>query len=356
MKGSDQLDEVSRSRVQQVVGGMAFLVVAAALAGFAACAKPASAQTLPTVTIGKAVDTIPFTAVDVAEAQGYFKQNGVKVQEELVNGSSAASAAMLGGSLQFTCEAANPLMLARSHGVPIMAVAAFDDGVGLQVLVSNKWLEKHPVPANATFKQKMADLNGAILGEVGTTEQSFFGILRSWAGLPPSTGYKVEKIDSLAAVALAIQRGIVDISIQSPPHSFELTQKGFVKDFADHTNVEQFNNVAYDILTTTSSYADANPEIVKSVATAVAQALDFIRAHPEEVLALEQAHFSKLDKAVLQQSLAFIPFSKHGMQSQKGWDSAVALAQQTGLIKGVASAPEGVYWTNKYIDQSKLHP
>ena len=136
---------------------------------------------LQTVKIGKAVDTIPFTAVDVAQAEGYFKKNGVAVEEELVNGSSAASAAMLGGSLQFTCEAANPLMLARSHGVPIMSVAAFDDGVALQVLVSTKWLEKHPLAANATFKEKMADLNGAILVEVGTTEHSFFVILRSGA-------------------------------------------------------------------------------------------------------------------------------------------------------------------------------
>jgi NitT/TauT family transport system substrate-binding protein len=306
------------------------------------------------VTIGKAVDTIPFTVIDVAQAQGYFERNGVKVEVQLVHGSSAANAAMLGGSLQFTCEAANPLMLARSHGVPIISVDALDDGVTLQLLVSAKWLAKHPVPANATFNEKMADLNGAILGEVGTTEQSFFGILRSWAGLPPTTGYKVEKIDSLAAVALALQKGIVDVSIQSPPHSFELTQKGDVEDFADRRNVERFNNVAYDILTTTSSYAEAHPEIVTRVATAIAQALNFMRTHPDEVLVLEQKHFSQLSKSVLQQSVAFTPFAKDGMQSQKGWENAVTLAQQTGLIKDVTSAPEGVYWTNKYIDRSKL--
>lgn len=356
MSGNERTDEIGFGRLQAIAGSAAVLVSALALAGIVSWTKPASAQTLPSVTIGKAVDTIPFTVVDVAQAQGYFKQNGVTVEEELVHGSSAANAAMVGGSLQFTCEAANPLMLARSHGVPIISIDSLDDGVGLQVLVSKKWLEKHPVPANATFEQKMADLNGAILGEVGTTEQSFFGILRSWAGLPPSTGYKVEKIDSLAAVALAVQKGIVDISIQSPPHSFELTDKGYVEDFADHRNVKGFNNVAYDILTTTTSYAEAHPEIVRSVATAIGQALNFMRTHPDEVLALEQKHFAKLDKSVLQQSLAFISFSKDGMQSQKGWDSAVALAQQTGLIKGVASAPEGVYWTNKYIDQSKLHP
>ena len=125
--------------------GVSLLASSLALASFGSWAEPVSAQTLPTVTIGKAVDTIPFTVVDVALAEGYFTQNGVDVKEELVQGSSAANAAMVGGSLQFACEAADPLMLARSHGVPIMAVDALDDGVTLQLVVSNQWLAKHPI-------------------------------------------------------------------------------------------------------------------------------------------------------------------------------------------------------------------
>ena len=81
-----------------------------------------------------------------------------------------------------------------------------------------------------------------------------------------------------------------------------------------------------------------------------------MRDHPDQTLVIEQKHFPKLSKSVLQQSLQFIPFAKDGMQSQKGWDSAVALAQQTGLIQGVTSAPEGVYWTNKYIDSVQAWP
>ena len=79
-----------------------------------------------------------------------------------------------------------------------------------------------------------------------------------------------------------------------------------------------------------------------------------MRNHPDETLAIEQKHFPNLSKTVLQQSLQFIPFARDGMQSQKGWDSAVALAQQTGLIQGVTGASEGVYWTNKYIGSSRL--
>lgn len=327
---------------------------ALALTAMVAWLSSAFAQTLPTVTIGKAVDTIPFTVVDVGIEKGFFKKNGVEVKEVLVEGSSAASAAMVGGSLQFACEAAVPLMLARSHGVPIVAVAALDNAVTLQVLASKQWLSKHPMPPNATFEQKMKNLNGSILAKVGTTDQAFYGLLRSWAGLPKTEGYRVEGLDSLNAIAVAMQRGLVDVTVQSPPHSVELSQQGMATNFVDRTDVKQFNDVAYDLLTTTSAYAKAHPDIVKSVATAIAESLNFMRAHPEETLAIEQKHFPKLSKSVLEESLKFIPFAKDGMQSQKGWDAAVALAQQTGFVSGVKSAPEGEYWTNQYIDRSKL--
>jgi ABC-type nitrate/sulfonate/bicarbonate transport system substrate-binding protein len=261
---------------------------------------------------------------------------------------------MLGGSMQFTCEAAVPLMLARAHGVPIVAVDALDNGVTLQVLASKQWLSKHPIPPNPTLKQKMADLDGAILAKVGTTDQAFYGLLRGWAGLPKYEGYRVEGLNSLAGVAVGIQRGIVDVTVQSPPQSVELAQQGFAENFVDRKDVEQFNNVAYDLLTTTTAYAKQHPHTTRAVATAIAQALNFMRAHPDETLAIEQKHFPKLDKVVLQRSVAFIPFAKDGMQSKTGWDNAVKLAQETGFVKGVKAAPEGDYWTNEYIDQSKL--
>src|SRR5487761_131412 len=172
------------------------MIAGLALAPNAAHAAPQGARPLQTVTIGKAVDTIPFTVVDVGQAEGFFKKNGSAVKEVLLQGSSAANAAMVGGSLQFSCEAANPLMLARLHGVPIMAIDALDTSVGLQLIVSNKWLSKHPIAANAPFKKKMADLNGSVFGSVSTTDQTFCRLLRKWAGLPEGSGYSAEQIGS----------------------------------------------------------------------------------------------------------------------------------------------------------------
>jgi ABC-type nitrate/sulfonate/bicarbonate transport system substrate-binding protein len=217
-----------------------------------------------------------------------------------------------------------------------------------------QWLAKHPIPADATFEQKMADLNDSTFASISTTDQSFFEILRSWAGLPKQTGYRRENLGSEAADVIAMQKGIVDAAFHSPPASIEMVEQGYAKLLVDRRDVPGFNNIAYDLLTTTSTYAEQHPEITMAVATAIAEALNFMRDHRDETLAIEQKHFQKLDKVVLQKSLEFVSFAKDGMQSQKAWDSAVALAQQTGSIQGITEAPEGVYWTNKYIDASKL--
>lgn len=324
----------------------------AAQASATATAAPSAA--LPTVVIGKAVDTIPFTVVDVAIAQHFFEKNGVNVKVELVRGSSAANAAMVGGSLQFACEAANPLMLARQAGVPLIAIDAIDRGVTLQLVVSTKWLQAHPVAAGASLKTKMAALDGAVFGEVSTTDLSYFHLLRGQAGLPIDTGYRVEQIGTQAAIALAIQKGLIDVTMQSPPSSMKLVDGGFAQILIDRNDVGNWDNTAYDIMVTTSTYAKAHPDTTKAVAMAVAEGLNFMRAHPNQTLAIEKAHFASLSSSVLEKSLKFIPFAPNGLQSQASWDNAVNLAQGTGVIKGVTSAPEGAYWTNEYIDVAKL--
>lgn len=352
MDGYSRKDGTSAARSRRVAAEFAAFTFG--VAGLFIFLHSASAETVPTVTIGKAVDTIPFTVVEVAIERDFFKNNGVNVKQVLVQGSSAANAAMIGGSLQFACEAAVPLMLARSHGVPIMAVDALDSGVTLQFIAAKKWLAKHPLPPNADLKQKMTALNGSVLGAVGTTDPAFYGLVRGWADLPKREGYRTETLTSQAAVAIAMQRGLIDVSVQSPPHSEELVALGDGVLFVDRKDVARFNNVAYDILTTTTDYAQKNPDVVKKVATSIAQALDFMRSHPDETLAIEQKHFPKLDKAVLQKSLQDIPFAQHGLQSQEAWDSAVKLGNETGFLKGVTAAPGGDFWTNKYIDRSKL--
>ena len=260
---------------------------------------------------------------------------------------------MVGGSLQVSCEAAAPLMLARSHGVPIMAVDALDDGVTLQLIVSLKWLAEHPLAADVTFEQTVADLNGSIFAEVGTTEQAFFGLLRGWAGLPKLEGYRLVQIESQAAIAIAIQRGIVGVQLESPPISMELMEQGHAKVFVDRKDVPQFNNVAYDTLTTTSAYAQEHPQITRGVATAIAQALNFIHNQPFAGDRAEAFPEPQQDRFAAE-SAVHTRSPRTACRSRRVGTAPSGLSAADRIDPECKERSRGRVWTNKYIDGSKL--
>src|SRR5689334_22744082 len=86
-----------------------------------ACCASDESGGLRTVIIGKAVDTIGFSTVDVASAMGYFKDAGVNVATKLLQGSSQTNAALQGGSIQFATLSSTALLLAASQGVRLQA-------------------------------------------------------------------------------------------------------------------------------------------------------------------------------------------------------------------------------------------
>ena len=125
---------------------------------------PAGGST--SVTIGKAVDTIGFTTVDVAKAEGYFAKAGLNVNEDLLSGSSTAFAALESGSVNFACASSTALISAKTKGLPLEAVASLDYGVSLQLLVSDNWIKAHHMSPGQPLGTVMREMVGAKLGVI----------------------------------------------------------------------------------------------------------------------------------------------------------------------------------------------
>ncbi len=164
---------------------MAAALVAVATAASTSCASNESGG-LPTVIIGKAVDTIGFSTVDVAQAMGYFKDAGVNVQTKLLQGSSQTNAALQGGSIQFATLSSTALLLAASHGVKLQAVTSLDYGVSVQVVVNNSWAQSHHIDASQPLKQRMQGLAGAKDAAISSTGESVLALMLNRNGVPPS--------------------------------------------------------------------------------------------------------------------------------------------------------------------------
>jgi ABC-type nitrate/sulfonate/bicarbonate transport system substrate-binding protein len=323
--------------------GCAALAAVLAACGSAGPAPSASGGGPPAggstgVTIGKAVDTIGFTTVDVAKAEGYFAKAGLNVNEDLLSGSSTAFAALESGSVNFACASSTALISAKTKGLPLEAVASLDYGVSLQLLVSDNWIKAHHMSPNQPLGTVMREMVGAKLGVISTTDLTYDHYMEQQAGVSTSA-FTYINMDSL-----------------SPPSTYYAQSQGNAQVIATLHEVPELANMAYDILVVDSAWAKTHQSEVEAVAKAMAEADNVMSGSPQAVLDTEKTHYPTMTTSILLDSLHNVTFTKNGEFTPAMWQEALKEYNQTstaGPANVNVSASSGV-WTNQYIQQSKL--
>lgn len=351
-----------RRKVSVIIGVMVASVVTVGCASTAQSStgastgpSPSSNQHLTDVTIGKAVDTIGFTTVDVAQAKGYFAKEGVNAKEEILGGSSTAFAALRSGSVHFVTASSTALLNARAKGVPLEAVASLDYGVSLQLLVSDTWVKAHNLSASQPLSTVMKGMVGAKLGEISTTDLAYDHYLEQAAGVNPNK-FTYIQLKTQAAALAALQHGAIDAFLLSPPSTYYAQSQGGAQIIATLHSVPALANMAYDILVVDSAWAKSHAALVKSVATAMAMADNVMKQDPQAVLDVEKQHYPTMSSQVLLSSLKYVTFTKDGQFSTQMWQDALMQAQKTGLnnTAGINVSQNAGVWTNQYIKASEL--
>jgi NitT/TauT family transport system substrate-binding protein len=314
---------------------------------------PAGGST--SVTIGKAVDTIGFTTVDVAKAEGYFTKAGLNVNEDLLSGSSTAFAALESGSVNFVCASSTALISAKNKGLPLEAVASLDYGVSLQLLVSDSWIKAHHMSPNQPLDTVMREMVGAKLGVISTTDLTYDHYMEQQAGVS-SSKFTYINMDSQSAAISAVKYGEIDAFLLSPPSTYYAQSQGNAEVIASLHEVPELANMAYDILVVDTDWAKTHQSEVKAVATAMAEADNIMQSSPQAILSTEKTHYPTMTTSILLDSLHNVTFSKNGEFTPAMWQESLKEYNQTstdGPAKVSVAASSGV-WTNQYIQPSQL--
>jgi NitT/TauT family transport system substrate-binding protein len=309
------------------------------------------------VTIGKAVDTVGFTTVDVAQQKGYFAARGVSAQQELLGGSSTAFAALQSGSVQFVTASSTALLSARTKRVPLQAVTSLDYGVSLQLAASRSWIAAHHLSAHQPLKSVMRGLTGATLGVVSTTDLAYYHYLMRQAGVSQDQ-FRTIMIKTQSAALAAVQHGQVDAILLSPPNSYFAQAQGQAEIIASLHSVPTLRNMTYDVLVVSSRFAKARPDVVRKVATALAQADNTMARDPGSVLDVERAHYPRMGDDVLLESLKYVTFAPDGKMTTRGWQDVRKAAEGSGVpdTASVNLDENQGTWSNDYIATDALQP
>lgn len=310
-------------------------------------------KALVPATIALAVNVLDLAPVGVAQKEGFFKKEGINATVEVVQGSSVADSALAAGTVQFSGVSSTAAVLADAKGLPLESVVSCNIGNTIQIFVSKKWLASHPVSASATTQEKLASLKGATVGELSSSDVAVYKLAAKDGGYSYSQFHTIS-FTGQAAAAAALKNGLIDTFAASPPATAQLAAEGLGSVLIGVSSLPLGASQEYDIVLASRTYAQAHPDVVKGVATAIAMADNFLTDHPNQAVPVLVSLFPGFTASELKTSLAETVFSKNGLVTQSNWNDAIQWNVETGAIPSGSTAKEGVVWTNQYIDTAAL--
>jgi NitT/TauT family transport system substrate-binding protein len=314
---------------------------------------------MPTVTFGNSVANIDTSAIQIAQQMGYFKDECLNVKITTLGGSAVANSALQSGSIQFTEEQPLSIYTARQKGLDLLAVAGLDTGYNLYLELGKGVapdLKAYPASSLSQILTTAKSLKIGVQGSGTTTAPALLNIFAQESNVPKLTPTSFQSTSSEAA---ALEHGDVDGVFSGPPTSLEAVQTSgarVVLATAKLTGpLSILASAQYAVVTTTSSYAQSNPDIVKRVDAAIAKINNYFIANPSAAAAaVAKAEFPAVNPQVIETAMAAYKWNAGATMTATGWKDDMNLANTYADALGftgrpVTQAVVNESWTNKYL-------
>ncbi len=305
-----------------------FLQTTAAVAGAAVIGAPyvARAQGGDTVNVGHLVG-ICMSPLFYAQAQGYFKDEGINAQLKFMPNPGDALTALNSGAMDIIHTPFTNSFVAAGQGAPVRIIAG--SGAGGLFLIAQK----------ETGLKSMAEL-AAAKGKglkIGTIRFNTFE-LTLYRGLTQAgvaySDYNIIWFNDTLSMAAAFEAKAVDLATHVEPFATRMVdQLGGVPLYS---SLDAWGPHGPDCVTnTTAKYLEGKPDLLRRYIKALLRADAAIKADvPKAVEVLDAAKFYRVDKATLAAALPRqmpqVDVTKGGA---KGMEIALADMMQLGYIK-----------------------
>ncbi|OYW76051.1 MAG: hypothetical protein B7Z37_10590 [Verrucomicrobia bacterium 12-59-8] len=268
----------------------------------------------------------------LADAKGYFKDEGLDVKLEWIKSPSDQTTALSGGAVQFIHNPFTNTFQADANGSNLKIIAGSGEG-GLVCIVQPS--------VGITSLAELKNKKGLKVGSqrVNTLEMAFYRMLEA-NGLSYSDFQMVYFPDHFSMLA-AFQNKDVDLVTHVEPYATMLIQKNGGIPIGTSLDADVWGKGSPDcVISVNGDFLTKYPVTVEKYLRAVLKADAFIKAHKEEAITLlDEKKYYKVDKATLTDAL---PRQMPGVDLRAGvkaMDMAISDMVKLGYIK---SKPENV--------------
>jgi len=249
-------------------------LTAVVLGAFALSPTQAMAQTK--VKIGSSVKAIFSLPLYVAEANGYFKEEGLEVETIFFTSGPAATSAMLGGSVDFISSAFENTLKLAQQGQPVLNILT------MQADFSGALVARKAVAEKLGRTPTVADMKGLRIGTLqrGGFADSAARYLLLDSGLNPDKDVQLIPIRGFDKHLAAGKANEIDASLMVEPWQTIAVHE--VGDWQMVTNItvgegpKVFHDIGYITLQVSPQYLSKNRPVAEKVVRALVKAQRFI--------------------------------------------------------------------------------
>jgi ABC-type nitrate/sulfonate/bicarbonate transport system substrate-binding protein len=316
----------------------------------------ATGQGLVKVSFAQAQDLLSFAPAYIARAK-FFKEMGIDPQFDILSGGGPVFAALSGGSVQFGLTASADLVNRASKGEDFVAIEGLNFQT-IEVVMNKDWATRKGVTKSSTLKARVEAMRGTIIASTspGAISDTMAQYLLRWGGMDPSRDAQIVPIGGLPPRMAALESGRVQVLLSSPPAGQEAEKKGFGITIIPAKDLPGFNRQIHEILIARKSWLNRNKDLATRVVTALAMGNNFFLDNFNASIQMHMPFYPDLGRDVLEPGLRSVRAQtiRNGVMKAEDWVKTMELLRSIKAVEGEISIQEGAYWTNAYIDQSKL--
>jgi len=313
--------------------------------GTSAGATPGSAAARPEIAqVTLIMDWVPWVLdipIDVAQAKGYYAQNGLTVKQIVPAGATDVVKFVATGKAQFGLYYAPDTLMGVAEGAPLVSVGA---------LMSHAPVGMAFAPGVSASSPK--DLTGQVAGVplIPSTRASFGSMLKA-GGVAPAAVHVVDPGFDLVSPLLAGKFRAVAVT-----RFGELVQAEAQAGNLSYLDFRDWGTPDYSFLAMISDqgFAKSHPATVRAFVLATLEGLAYAAAHPQEAVDLYATRHPELKKDLLLAqwkaalpSMAVAGAHAAGWQDPASWTALDAWLTKAGVLTKQVDAAGAM--TNQYL-------
>lgn len=318
-------------------------------------ASAGNAKGMTTVSMVEDEEGFGNTALYVAQKEGFFTKNGIKVDLRNLGTGSTTGEVMQSGKVNVAVSATYEMGTLASQGAPLQAFSLYGN-TPIDICVSKPFAQEKGLSSSSSLSTVFAALKGSKVGISGpNSAPDLIGkyLQRQYGHYDPTSAVQTISVGSHAALAEAVERNQVNVVFSSPPTCNIAVQAGKAVEVATSKQFSDLLQTPEYILYAKKSYLTSNPTVAKKINKALAEAEAFCRTHKSAVVDIMHGYFPSVPKPLMSkiytsEVLPVIPHSP--AMTASGWQRVSSIIKPA--TSSTLNSTEGNVWTNQYVPGS----